>query len=102
MSEREFWALTPRKYWLLLERKQESVKEMEWLAGVIASTVANWSMHAPKEALVPQDFALPMIQTIKRFKPRAPRINRKRVAESMRSIFNSLIERQSKGAKKDG
>ena len=58
----DFWAATPRQYFLLLERHRERERKDEYLCGVMAATIANWSMHAPEEPKRPKDFPLPLLQ----------------------------------------
>ena len=48
--------MTPRQFYLLLDRQKESIDHQKALAGVIAATVANFSMGAPKQPLKPMDF----------------------------------------------
>jgi len=92
LSDREFFALTPRQYHLLLERHRESQKHLQWLTGVIASAIGNWSLGAPKEALQPRDFPLPLLHDGER--KRRPRINRRKIADQIRGEFRRALERQ--------
>ena len=41
LSEEEFWALEPRQFWALLERKEQGDIAKDQRAAVIAATVAN-------------------------------------------------------------
>lgn len=78
---------------MLLDRHKERQKHSEWLTGVIASTVANWSMGAPKEPMQPKDFPLMALQDVK---PKRTRINRKKIADEIRANFANAMKRQSK------
>lgn len=93
LSREEFFSLTPRQYGLLLEQHKERQRHAEWLTGVLASTIANWSMASPKEALQPRDFALPLLRDDGETPVRRHRINRRRVADSIRAAFDSRIEK---------
>ncbi len=48
--------MTPRQLGYLSKRHKQAKKRLELLAGVIASTTANYSMSAPKEPCAPSDF----------------------------------------------
>ncbi len=56
LSESQFFALTPRQYHALVKRKERDIEHRELLAGIVASTTANFSMGAPERALSPRDF----------------------------------------------
>lgn len=90
LSDREFYDLIPRQYGLLLERHLDRQKHAEWLTGVIASTIANFSMGAPEEPLQPKHFALPLLQVREKRK----RLNRARIADQIRQQFDSYKERK--------
>ena len=94
LTDAEFFALTPRQYSLLLERQREHQKHTEWMVGVLASTVANWSMGAPEEQLQPRHFALPLLQV----REKRPRINRRKIAAQIRALFDMAIQRQKANA----
>jgi hypothetical protein len=87
LSNREFYELTPRQYHLLLDKHREQIKHTEWLTGVIASAIANWSHWAPEVAMRPMDFALPTLRGDRRLN-RAPRLNRKTIAADIRAAFD--------------
>jgi len=97
----DFWRVTPRQYQLLLERHRERERHREWLVGLVLSTIANWSIAAPKEALRPEDFPLMLLKETGRRKPparvRMTAKRRQQVADSFRAGFARLIERQKKG-----
>ena len=56
LTDAEFFALTPRQFHLLLDRHREMTEHQEFLAGIVASAVANFSLGAPKQPLRPKDF----------------------------------------------
>ena len=81
LSEAEFRELTPRQYYVLMDAHQERVRHSEMLAGIIASTVANWSGRASKH-LKPSTF-MPSMGDEK--PPAKQRTNRKQVANDLRA-----------------
>ena len=86
MTDEEFYRLTPRQFHLLVDQHRERVEHQELLTGIIASTVANWSMGAPKQPLSPSDFML----SRKRDPVKKERLNRKRVSAQIRSVMMGL------------
>jgi len=93
LTDEQFYGLTPRQYALLLERHRERERHTEYLVGLVAATIANWSMGAPKEPLKPRDFPLVQLQ-----EPEVPRrINRKRIAREIRAGFDRAARHQPKG-----
>jgi hypothetical protein len=56
LSELEFWHLTGRQLSALIRRRKHEHERQQYLAGIIASTEANFSMRAPKEPLTAFDF----------------------------------------------
>ena len=94
MTDEQFYGLTPRQYALLLERHRERERHTEYLVGLIAATIANWSMGAPKEPLKPRDFPLLLLREEV---PGPARINRKKIAERIRAEFARATKRQPKG-----
>lgn len=95
VTDEEFWALTPRQFHLLLARHRERTEHRELLAGLIAATTANHSFAPPKKPLAPADF-MPSQWAKKRAKPKTERMNRKRVATSVRALMSGLIAQQQK------
>lgn len=91
LSDRQFYALTPRQFHLLVDRHRERTKHQEWMTGILASTMANFSMSPPKEPLKPTDF---MPSAKAKTKPRAPRIDRRKVADKVRAIFDERMKLQ--------
>ena len=51
LSDEGFLDLQPRQYFLLMEKHNEQTRHNELLAGIIASTVANFSPYPPKKPL---------------------------------------------------
>lgn len=92
LTDREFYDLTPRQYQVLLERHREKQRHTEWLAGVIASAIGNFSMCRPEEPLQPKDFPLALLR--EEAPARRPRINRKKAIEQMRAAFTQAMKRQ--------
>ena len=58
LSDAEFWHLTPRQLSALLRRHKQRLDRDNYLAGIVASTTANFSMARPKEPLSADDFML--------------------------------------------
>jgi hypothetical protein len=91
LTDREFFSLTPRQFHILLDRHHERSHHHEWLAGMIASTVANFSMGAPKEPFKPGDFmpseakGSPIVR-----RRRITKGLRAEVADSVRAFFGPL------------
>lgn len=92
LTDDQFYALTPRQFHLLLDRKLDEIRHREYLTGLMAATVANFSLGAPKEPVRPRDFALPLLQDLKE---RKPRLNRKKIAADIRAQFNAALRRQA-------
>ena len=92
MSSTQFWRLTPRQFAALLARKREQREYHELLVGILASTVANYSMGAPKKSRVPSDFMPSQMGKRREAKPK--RISRAKVADQVRSIFGGMVKQQ--------
>jgi hypothetical protein len=70
------------------ERLEYSEYREELMTGIIASTMANWSMHPPKKALSPSDF-MPSRESAE--KPvRARRTNTKQVVSDIRAWVDQM------------
>lgn len=52
LSEEEFWSLSPKKFFLLLDRLQRREREHEWLAHRIVATIVNVNID-PKKRKTP-------------------------------------------------
>jgi hypothetical protein len=74
-----------------MEQHEERERSMQWLTGVLASTVANWGFCRPEESLRPWDFALPLLNPPK--PPRPKRINRQKIAADIRAQFDAYNKR---------
>ena len=96
LSDEEFYRLTPHQYYVLLKRHENLHKDRrwhaEWLTGVLASTIVNWSMGAPKEPWQPKDFPLRLLRDKDDLKPK--RINRKRIAAQIRATLDGWNKRK--------
>jgi len=93
LTDAEFYALTPRQFHLLVDQHRERVEHQELLTGILASTIANWSMGAPKEPLAPSVFMPCRRGRAKQ--PKRPRINRKRVADKVRAFMEAKMKQQN-------
>lgn len=68
------------------------------MTGILASTIVNWSMGAPKEPRYPKDTpGLSLLQEDDVVKPRR-RINRARVSKQIRAAFDGAMKRQKANA----
>lgn len=74
-----------------MRRDYERRRHVEYLTGLIASAVANWSMGRPEKSLRPHDFALPLLQVPEK----RPRMNRKKIAEKVRSVLSAALAAQN-------
>lgn len=76
-------------------RHRERERKDEYLTGIIAATIANWSMGAPETPKLPRDFALPLLRLDDKGRVRTsrPRINRKKIAADIRDSFTQAIKR---------
>jgi hypothetical protein len=66
------------------------VKHTEWMAGLLLSTIVNWSMHPPEEPRMPKDFPLELLRVPEKRK----RINRKQIAAQIRAEFDGAMAAQ--------
>jgi hypothetical protein len=89
LSNKEFYALTPRQYHLLLDRHEKEVEHNEFLFGQLCATFVNWSMHSPKESLKATDF-MPSkwldTPTVKRRRKPSAKV----LAAQVKAAFSSL------------
>jgi hypothetical protein len=76
-----------------MDRHRERVEHEELLAGIIASTAANFSFCTPKKALTPADF---MPSKWSQKKPKKKRTNRKQIAHSIGMFLRAAVEAQKK------
>ena len=89
LSDEEFGALTPRQFHLLLARHREKTDQEHYLAALIASTVANFSLGAPKKPLRPSDF-MPTRSVVKSAKKREP--SRRLIARNIRCFLTARLD----------
>jgi hypothetical protein len=93
LTDRQFYALTPRQYHVLLDQHRECVEHQDYhrelLTGIIASTVANFAMGAPKKPLSPRDF-MPSRSRGGRARATSVAIDRKQVAEDVRAWLSRM------------
>jgi hypothetical protein len=90
LTDAEFYALTPRQYYMLVDTFRKSVEHSELLGGIIAANIANWSMYAPKTAMKPADYMPSKIaerEPAGASKRPKQRINRKAIADNIRHLF---------------
>jgi hypothetical protein len=91
LSDKEFYLLTPRQFHLLLEVRQQQVEYHELLNGLVCSTIANWSMNAPKNPLPCTNF-MPT-EWAKERKEKVPRKRRKKLnAQQVNDVFRALFK----------
>jgi hypothetical protein len=91
LTDQQFFDLTPRQFHLLLDQHRERTKHEEWMVGILAATIANFSGHPPKEPLKPTDF-MPSARAPEE-KPK--RINRRKVADRIRDFLTRKICQQN-------
>ncbi len=96
LSDSEFFRLTPRQFHLLLARHQEQTEHQEYLSAIIASTVANFSLGAPKKPLKPSDF-MPSLRAKAR-ETKHDRAPRRLVAQNVRCFLKAKIINQGTAA----
>lgn len=85
LSDKEFYALTPRQFHALKARRTEEVEHRELLAGIVASNVVNFSMGGVKNPTKPKDF-MPS-QWVAKATRKKPSINRRSVSNSIRGFL---------------
>lgn len=56
LSDEQFGKLTPRMFHALIKRWESSIERQELYAGIIASTIVNFSMAHPEKPCSPSDF----------------------------------------------
>ncbi len=89
LTDDEFYSLTPRQFHLLLEQYEHKVEHTEMLAGIISSTVANWSMGSPKKPLSHTDFMPSQWAKEKPIRHRKP--TAKQLAARVRAAFEANV-----------
>jgi len=76
---------------LLLDRHRERTEHQELLAGIVASTIANYAGRTLKDGVsaAPSQF-----MPSKPRKPKRAQIDRERIAEGTRAFFEHMAEKQ--------
>jgi hypothetical protein len=72
---------------LLLDRHKEQMQYVELLNGILAATICNFSMGAPKQPATPSDF-MPSAPA----KEKKQRVNRKALATKMRCFLMAQVQ----------
>lgn len=93
LTDRQFGALTPRLFYLLLDRHREDREHTSLMFGVVAATVANFSDRAPEKMLRPGDFF--GIAEPKEDKP-VRRLSKQAIADRLRGFLNRKMEQQKR------
>jgi hypothetical protein len=95
LAEVEFWKMTPRQFDALARRhrakRQREVEHAEFLFGQLTAMVGNTGIRGWKDVRTTDEF-MPSRHMGKPAKPR--RINRKAVADLLRSNMQFLMARQ--------
>lgn len=82
LSREEFDRLTPRQFYILLDRHRERVEHEEWLAGMIGAAVRNSGMRHAEKWLLPHD----MVPSLPIPQQKRKRTNRQAVADQVRAM----------------
>lgn len=91
LSDREFYALTPRQLNALIERKEAKEISGEFLLAQLTAHLVNFSQRAPKTPAKPEDFMPSEWRKRKRVDDEQAR------AEQLRAFFRNWNARQKKG-----
>lgn len=93
LSDRQFYALTPRQLDALLKRRERETAEREFLFGQLASCVVNFGFCQPKEPAKPSDF----MPSQRHARPRAARkrrsaaAGRQQIADGLREVMRAVM-----------
>jgi hypothetical protein len=92
LSSAEFYRLTPRQYSVLMDRYREQAEHHELLAGILASTIANYSGKTLESGVVKEarDFMPSQAGKSKVHRDDRP----EEVASGVRTLFGVLMEKQ--------
>jgi hypothetical protein len=92
LTDEEFFHMTPRQFHLLLEQYRHKTEYAEMLNGLVCSTVANWSMSAPKKPLTHVDF-MPSawLKGTKEKKKRVRKLNAEQVGNVFKDLFTGAV-----------
>lgn len=58
LTDEEFWRFTHRDLYALYRHHEQAQQRREWCFGILAATIANFSLGAPAKMLEPWDFGL--------------------------------------------
>jgi hypothetical protein len=89
LTDAEFYDLTPRQFQLLQSRHKEVTTHQELLVGILATTVANFSMGRPDPPRIPSDF-MPSEWSQKKHEPKKRR-NKKKEAQNFTDSARRLV-----------
>lgn len=89
--EVDFWRMTPRMLFWMGRRYKSRRRQEEYFVGLLCSVAANYSMRAPKEALVPADFMASELAKRPRVEKSKRLLSQDQIAGGLRSFFGSLV-----------
>jgi len=91
LSDGDFYSLTPRQFYLLLEQAEQEREYKEFLFGQLCAVMGNYSTTQLKEPLKPSDF----MPSKWLDKPKLKRIRKPKqdpfIADKVRAFFDPLI-----------
>ena len=96
LSDEEFFCMTPRQLHVLTARHHEQTEHQEFLSAIVASTIANFSLAAPKKPLKPSDF-MPSLRA-KQGSSKKTRMPRKAIAQNVRCMLLARMQVQAQGS----
>jgi hypothetical protein len=88
LSEVLFWRLPPRKLHALSLRHEQARVHLEWVGGIIASTVANNAFGGRKTAAIPSDY-MPSVR-VKQAGSSSPALTSEQQLGVLRTTFRAL------------
>lgn len=94
LSDREFYALTPRQFGHLSNRHRYQVEHKEFLFGQLTSWVASTGFKSPKEPTTARDFMPSMFGRLEKVKPEAVKLKRRKrssVAFELRTTMGHFM-----------
>jgi hypothetical protein len=89
LSDEEFYALTPKQFWYLMDAQHAQTEHTELLFGQVCATICNWGYMRPKELLNPSQF---MPSHCERKPEVTDRDRNDLVADQFRNVFSGLNE----------
>ena len=93
LSAEQFFELTRRQLYVLMDQYGEHVRHQEWLAATIAATTANFSLCRPEKPLAPADF-FPSLATTPRHRAPVRHLSRQLIAQNIRCFLLGQIAAQ--------